>query len=144
MLRNYYNPPPITKSPSLALLLALTLGPIGMFYATITGAVIMLVVNIVFGILTYGLAIIVLWPLGARIAYMVVRNKNRLLERRPSIFLEARSNRMISKLRLIEPFRNLRTDETESKLVRLKNLRDKDLISEDDFNEKKKQILEKF
>ncbi len=70
-----------SKNPRTALLLALLLGPIGMFYATVTWAAIMLFMNVVFGALTYGLAIIILWPVGARIAYRTVRARNQKLLR---------------------------------------------------------------
>ena len=64
------------KNAKTALLLALLLGPIGMFYATVTWAAIMLFMSVVFGALTYGIAIIILWPVGARIAYRTVRARN--------------------------------------------------------------------
>ncbi len=67
------------KNPRKALLLALLLGPIGMFYATVTWASIMLFMNLIFGVITYGLAILILWPIGANIAYNVVRERNREL-----------------------------------------------------------------
>ncbi|MHB8204565.1 MAG: hypothetical protein ACYDHG_12790 [Desulfomonilaceae bacterium] len=70
-----------SRNPRTALLLALLLGPIGMFYATVTWAAIMLFMNVVFGALTYGLAIIILWPVGARIAYRTVRARNQKLLR---------------------------------------------------------------
>ena len=69
------------KNAKTALLLALLLGPIGMFYATVTWAAIMLFMNVVFGALTYGIAIIILWPVGARIAYRTVRARNQELLR---------------------------------------------------------------
>ncbi|MFA6221040.1 MAG: SHOCT domain-containing protein [Desulfomonilaceae bacterium] len=69
------------RSPRTAVLLALILGPIGMFYATITWAAIMLFMNIVFGLITYGLAILILWPVGARIAYKAVCARNQKLLR---------------------------------------------------------------
>ncbi|MFH0959559.1 MAG: SHOCT domain-containing protein [Pseudomonadota bacterium] len=65
------------KSPRKALVLALLLGPIGMFYATVTWASIMLFMNLVFGVITYGLAILILWPIGANIAYNAVCARNR-------------------------------------------------------------------
>ena len=69
------------RSPRTAVLLALILGPIGMFYATVTWAAIMLFMNIVFGLITYGLAILILWPVGARIAYKAVCARNQKLLR---------------------------------------------------------------
>ena len=70
-----------SKNPKTALLLALLLGPIGMFYATVTWAAIMLFMNVVFGALTYGIAIIILWPVGARIAYRTIHARNQKLLR---------------------------------------------------------------
>ncbi len=67
------------KNPRKALLLALLLGPIGMFYATVTWATVMLFMNLIFGVITYGLAILILWPIGANIAYNAVIERNRKL-----------------------------------------------------------------
>jgi hypothetical protein len=77
-----------SKNPRTALLLALLLGPIGMFYATVTWAAIMLFMNVVFGALTYGLAIIILWPVGARIAYRTVGARNQKLLRQKNERME--------------------------------------------------------
>ncbi|MGA8833821.1 MAG: SHOCT domain-containing protein [Desulfomonilaceae bacterium] len=76
-----------SRNPRTALLLALLLGPIGMFYATVTWAAIMLFMNIVFGALTYGIAIIILWPVGARIAYKTVHARNQKLLRQKSVHM---------------------------------------------------------
>jgi hypothetical protein len=76
------------RNPKAAVLLALLLGPIGMFYATMTWAVIMLFMNIVFGVVTYGLAILILWPLGARIAYKAVCTHNQKLLRQRDDHME--------------------------------------------------------
>ena len=51
-----------TKSPGVAILLTILLGPIGMLYSTIVGAVIMLVVNVVIGIVTLGFGLVLTWP----------------------------------------------------------------------------------
>ncbi len=64
------------KNPQNAFLLSLLLGPVGMFYATVTWAAIMLFMNIALGLVTYGLAIVILWPIGARIAYKAVSSRN--------------------------------------------------------------------
>jgi hypothetical protein len=50
------------KSVFVALLLTFFFGPFGMFYSTVKGAVIMLIVTIVIGGLTAGLAGLVIWP----------------------------------------------------------------------------------
>ena len=52
-----------TKSPGIAILLTILFGPIGMFYSTIGGAIIMLLVSIVVGGLTFGLGLLVTWPI---------------------------------------------------------------------------------
>jgi len=77
-----------SKNPRTALLLALLLGPIGMFYATVTWAAIMLFMNVVFGMVTYGLAILILWPVGARIAYKAVCTRNQKLLRQKDNHME--------------------------------------------------------
>jgi hypothetical protein len=76
------------KNAKTALLLALLLGPIGMFYATVTWAAIMLFMNVIFGALTYGIAIIILWPVGARIAYRTVLARNQELLRQKNNHME--------------------------------------------------------
>ncbi len=54
---------PQRKSTILALILTIILGPIGMLYSTIFGAIVMAVLYIVLGILTLGWAIVVLHPI---------------------------------------------------------------------------------
>ena len=67
------------RNPRKALLLALLLGPIGMFYATVTWASIMLLLNLILGVITYGVAILILWPIGANIASNAVCRRNQRL-----------------------------------------------------------------
>lgn len=52
-----------TKSPGIAILLPILFGPIGMFYSTIGGAIIILLVSLVVGVLTLGLGLLVTWPI---------------------------------------------------------------------------------
>jgi len=213
------------RNPRTAVLLALILGPIGMFYATVTWAAIMLFMNIVFGLFTYGLAILILWPVGARIAYRAVcaRNQKLLRQRNEltqpfSVYIEKHSRKLIDKkprsVRVDDPTKSLftapqsgkiyvnrnalitfganvirkaRTERFASglisglsksefskkvarfmtekppllsnhtqnpsddvfgafelRLMRLKNLRDKGLIDELEFNNKKKAILDEL
>lgn len=138
MWQNRRNSSALKKNPSLALFLALFLGPLGMFYVTITGAVIMLVINIVLGALTYGLALLVLWPLGAKIAYLSAKRYNLLTDQN-----EHRTFRLISRraVPLLQSQESEKRDELESKLMRLKNFREKGLITERDFEEKKRDLL---
>lgn len=56
----------ITKSPkSMGISIALTLffGPLGMFYSTILGAIVMIIIDIIVGVLTLGLGLLVTWPI---------------------------------------------------------------------------------
>ena len=50
----------VTRSPKsvgIAIALALFFGPLGMFYSTILGAIIMLIVNVIVGIFTLGVVL---------------------------------------------------------------------------------------
>ncbi|MFQ5804840.1 MAG: hypothetical protein ACE5I3_00155 [Phycisphaerae bacterium] len=51
-----------TKSPGIAILLTILFGPIGMFYSTIAGAIVMCLVSLVVGVLTLGLGLLITWP----------------------------------------------------------------------------------
>ena len=51
-----------TKSPGIAILLTILLGPIGMFYSTIWGAIVMLIVTGVVFLLTFGFGTVLTWP----------------------------------------------------------------------------------
>ncbi len=51
------------KSVVLSLVLTFFLGPIGMLYSTVTGAVVMLVLYVGLGIVTFGWALAVLHPM---------------------------------------------------------------------------------
>ena len=50
------------KSYALAVLLATLFGPFGLFYATVSGAVIMLVVAIALAMFTFGIGVFLVWP----------------------------------------------------------------------------------
>ncbi|WP_129732510.1 hypothetical protein [Parabacteroides goldsteinii] len=57
----------VTRSPKsvgIAIALALFFGPLGMFYSTILGAIIMLIVNVIVGIFTLGVGLFVTIPIG--------------------------------------------------------------------------------
>lgn len=51
------------KSVLLSLVLTFFLGPFGMLYSTVTGAIVMLVLYIGLGIVTFGWALAVLHPI---------------------------------------------------------------------------------
>jgi putative Ca2+/H+ antiporter (TMEM165/GDT1 family) len=52
-----------TKSLLVAILLALVLGPIGLFYSSVIGALIMLVVTAIIGFITFGLGLFISWTI---------------------------------------------------------------------------------
>src|SRR5258706_3162735 len=51
------------KSVGLALLLTFLFGPLGMFYSTVSGAVIMLIVSVVLAFITLGISAFITWPI---------------------------------------------------------------------------------
>src|SRR5664280_1840845 len=52
-----------TKSAGVAFLLTFLFGPLGMFYSTVAGAIVMLVASLVLVPLTGGIAAFVVWPI---------------------------------------------------------------------------------
>ena len=50
------------KNVGVAIILTVLFGPLGMFYSTITGAIIMMVVSLIVGVLTIGFGLILTWP----------------------------------------------------------------------------------
>ncbi|WP_219108404.1 hypothetical protein [Austwickia sp. TVS 96-490-7B] len=75
-----YRPPVVIvndrKSVTVALLLAFFFGPLGMFYSTVVGALVMMLVNLVVGILTLGLGLFLTWPAGLVWAAIAVSEYN--------------------------------------------------------------------
>ena len=72
----------IVKSPKnvgLAAGLGLFLGPLGMCYSTLLGAVIMFCVNVVVGLLTFGLGFVFTFPICAIWAYIAAKKYNERL-----------------------------------------------------------------
>jgi len=70
------------KSVLVAFLLTLFFGPLGMFYSTVVGAIIMIVLYLVIGIITLGLGLIVLHPIAIIWACIAVSNHNGNLAKR--------------------------------------------------------------
>jgi energy-coupling factor transporter transmembrane protein EcfT len=73
------------KSMGIGLLLTLFFGPIGMFYSTIVGAVILLIVGILASpliVLLAGLPLLVLWPIQLVWTAVAVSNHNRRMDER--------------------------------------------------------------
>jgi hypothetical protein len=52
-----------TKSVGVALLLTILFGPLGLFYATVTGGVVMLLVSFIVGLVTLGFGLLITWPI---------------------------------------------------------------------------------
>jgi len=51
------------KSMGIGIALSFFFGPLGMFYSTITGAIVMIFVNLIVGFLTFGIGLLVTWPI---------------------------------------------------------------------------------
>jgi len=52
-----------SKSTAVAVVLSLLFGPLGMFYSTAMGGIVMLVISIVVGIFTLGFGLLITWPI---------------------------------------------------------------------------------
>ncbi|MDB2705209.1 hypothetical protein N9Y67_01560 [Pseudomonadota bacterium] len=52
-----------TKSVGISLILTFFFGPLGMLYSTILGAIIMIIVSILIGIVTFGTGVFLIWPI---------------------------------------------------------------------------------
>lgn len=61
------------KSPLVAFLLAFFFGPFGMFYSTVLGAIVMLVIDMILVIPTAGLIFLITGPIGCVWAALAVR-----------------------------------------------------------------------
>lgn len=51
------------KSMAMVIILAILFGPLGMLYSTVSGGVVMLIVNIVVGLFTLGFGLFLTWPI---------------------------------------------------------------------------------
>lgn len=65
------------KSPTTAALLSFFFGPLGMFYSTILGAIIMLIISAVIAFFTLGFGLLVTIPICSLWAYLAVKRQNR-------------------------------------------------------------------
>ncbi len=52
-----------TKSMGISILLTFFFGPLGMIYSTIWGAIIMTVISLIVGLVTFGWGCLVTWPI---------------------------------------------------------------------------------
>lgn len=69
----------VGKSVGASIALTFFFGPLGMFYSTVTGAIIMLVLYLVIGLFTLGLGLIVLHPIAIIWGAVEVSNYNKKL-----------------------------------------------------------------
>lgn len=68
-----------TKSVGLAIFLGVFFGPIGLLYSTVTGAIVMFVVNILVGLVTLGFGLFITWPICGVWAAVATKNHNEKL-----------------------------------------------------------------
>ena len=66
-----------SKNVMVAFLLSFFFGPLGMFYSTVSGALIMLVISIVVGIFTLGFGLFITWPICIIWACVAAGNHNK-------------------------------------------------------------------
>lgn len=50
------------KNVGVAIILTVLFGPLGMFYSTVIGAIVMIVLSVIVGILTFGFGFLFTWP----------------------------------------------------------------------------------
>ena len=67
------------KSMGVTILLTILFGPLGMFYSTVTGAIVMIVVSGLVAIVTLGLGLIITWPVSIIWAAVATNNYNKSL-----------------------------------------------------------------
>ncbi|MDX2048730.1 MAG: hypothetical protein SFU87_18225 [Chitinophagaceae bacterium] len=51
------------KSLGLTIILTILFGPLGMLYSTITGGIVMIIASLLVAIITFGLGLIITWPI---------------------------------------------------------------------------------
>ncbi|MEJ8763313.1 hypothetical protein WKU26_07860 [Phocaeicola sp. HCN-40430] len=72
----------VTKSPKsvgIAIALSLFFGPLGMFYSTVLGAIVMIIVNLIVALLTFGFGLIITIPIGVVWAAIAANSHNKKL-----------------------------------------------------------------
>jgi len=68
-----------TKSEGMSAILGFFLGPLGLLYSTITGAIVMFLINVFVGIFTLGFGLFLTWPVCAVWGYMAAKKYNEQL-----------------------------------------------------------------
>ena len=68
------------KSMGVTILLTILFGPLGMLYATVTGAIVMIVVSVLVALVTLGFGLLITWPVCIIWAAVVTNNYNKNLK----------------------------------------------------------------
>lgn len=68
-----------TKSMGIGILVTVLFGPLGMLYATIPGAIVMIIVSAIVGFLTVGIGLLVTWPICVIWTAIAISNYNKKL-----------------------------------------------------------------
>ena len=68
-----------SKSMAVGIVLALLFGPMGLFYSTVPGAILMLVLSIPIMLLSLGFGLIIILPVCAGWAAIAISNHNKKL-----------------------------------------------------------------
>ena len=76
-------PPRPPRSVRTAVLLALFLGPLGLFYASVLGGVLMTIVTVVAGLSTMGVGLLFAWPVCVVWAYIAAATQHEEAEGGP-------------------------------------------------------------
>jgi len=53
----------LTKSMGISIILTILFGPLGMFYSTIGGAIVMIFVSLIVALFTLGVGLLITWPI---------------------------------------------------------------------------------
>ncbi len=67
------------KSVGVTILLTVLFGPLGMFYSTVAGGIVMFLLSLLVGIFTLGFGLIVTWPICIIWAVIATNTKNKKL-----------------------------------------------------------------
>ena len=65
-----------TKSVGISILLTVLFGPLGMLYSTIPGALVMIVLSAIVGLVTVGFGLLLTWPICVIWGAMAVNSFN--------------------------------------------------------------------
>lgn len=52
-----------TKSMGVSIILTVLFGPLGMFYSTVIGAIVMAILSVIVAVFTVGIGLIITWPI---------------------------------------------------------------------------------